>query len=100
MELSGAIFGLRAILEADLNKTEAVELCSDSMYCLGMANGTYNPTTNFQEVAELRRLVAKIKGLKFRWIKGHIGDRWQEKADELAGLGKMQNKLDATSKIK
>ena len=100
MELSGAIFGLRAILEADLNKTEAVELCSDSMYCLGMANGTYNSTTNFQEVAELRRLVAKIKGLKFRWIKGHIGDRWQEKADELAGLGKMQNKLDATSKIK
>lgn len=92
MELSGAIAGLEALLANDLHHGDAVELVSDSEYVLGIANGRYHPTSNLDLTARLKKAVSQIKGLTFRWVHGHTGDKWNEKCDELAGLGKQEAK--------
>ena len=91
MELQAAIEGLQACLSMGLDKTDAVELVSDSQYVLGVASGSYQPVANLDLTSILQELASKIKSLRFRWIRGHSGDRWNEKADELASLGKLEN---------
>ena len=91
MELSGAIAGLEAFLyccqQGGLDRWAAVELVSDSQYVLGIANGAYNPTANLDLAAKLKELVSQIK-LQLRWVKGHSGDNWNEKVDEIASAAK------------
>ena len=89
MEIQGAICGLEAFLALDLH--EAAELVSDSQYTLGMATGAYNPTTNLEQVASLRLLVARVRNLQCRWTPGHMGQKYNELCDELAREGKLQN---------
>lgn len=90
-ELEAAIQGLQAVLATGLNVGDAVELVCDSQYVLGMVTRAYHPTSNLGEVAKLRQIADQIKGLRCRWVKGHSGDKWNEKADELADQGKLEN---------
>jgi ribonuclease HI len=92
MEMEGAIQGLEAFLELRLGEgsPELVELVSDSQYTLGMASGTYNPTKNLEEAARLRDLATEV-GCRFRWVRGHIGNQWNEVCDQLAKQGKTEN---------
>ncbi len=91
MELEGLIKGLEALLASELYKGEAVELCSDSQYALGIANGTYTPVKNKEPCDWLREL-AKRTGAVTRWCRGHAGvDEWQERCDSLAKKGKEEN---------
>jgi len=88
MELEGAICGLMGFIKLGFNET--VELVSDSQYTLGIANGFYHPTANLESAKLLRNLALQIQGLRFRWVKGHRGHKWNEKVDELAKMGKME----------
>lgn len=89
-ELEGAIQGLTALIHLGLQVGDAVELVSDSQYVLGIVNGAYHPTTNLEQTRSLRDLAARVNGLRCRWVKGHSGEKWNEKVDELAGLGKYE----------
>lgn len=86
-ELQAAIHGLRAVIDRGLHKNNDVEIVSDSTYCLGLANGSYEPNTHFELVMRLRLLVQQT-GAKTRWVRGHSGDAFNDRADELAKAGR------------
>ena len=82
-ELAGALAGLRYVYEHGLHTGNLVELVSDSTYTLGLASGEFEPQKNVELAAELRKL-AILTGARTKWIKGHSGDIFNDKADELA----------------
>lgn len=86
-ELQGAIHGLRAVIDHGLHVGNTVELVSDSMYALNLANGSYEAQKHVDLVARLQSLVA-MTGAKTRWVRGHSGDALNEKCDELAKRGR------------
>lgn len=94
MELTGAVEGLKALLEfrnrGDL-QADAIELLSDSQYTLGCASGEWNPTKNLDLVNELLALVKFLKP-QLRWVRGHTGDTWNERCDSLAHRAKLAEK--------
>lgn len=90
-ELISAIKGLDCALEY-LSKCQGsfeleceVTLISDSEIILNWANGTYRfkQSDKMPLYDHLRRLVKKMK-VKTKWVKGHSGDRWNERCDKLA----------------
>ena len=86
-ELQAAIHGLRAVVDRGLHIGNEVEIVSDSMYALNLANGTYSPNKYHDVVNTLRKLYAET-GAKTRWVRGHSGDTFNEKVDQLAKIGR------------
>lgn len=82
-ELQGAIDGIRHLVEKGLHHGNVIELCSDSTYVLGLATGNFEPQANLERASEIRRLAILTK-LHTKWIRGHSGDIFNDKADELA----------------
>ena len=82
-ELQGAIDGLKFIVDRNLHIGNVIELVSDSTYTLGIANGSFDPQKNLERAGEIRKLTILTKAIT-RWIKGHSGDAFNDKADELA----------------
>jgi ribonuclease HI len=89
-ELQGAIDGLKFVVKSGLHVGNVVELVSDSEYCLGLANGTFEANKNLELAADIRALVIKTSA-RTRWVRGHSGEVFNEKADELAKAAR--NKL-------
>jgi ribonuclease HI len=71
------------VVENGYHIDNVVELVSDSEYCLGIASGQFDPTKNLELAAEIRRLVILTKA-RTRWVRGHSGEIFNEKCDELA----------------
>ena len=95
-ELTGAIEGLKAFKKLkeilghfNIDINEPVELVSDSQYVLGIANGGFKPLKNLDLAKEIKALYEEL-GATTRWVRGHNGDVFNEKADELAKHGKYQ----------
>lgn len=84
MEMTGA---LRGLLAAQALGLSGVELVSDSKYVLGMASGAYSPSTNHDLAAALKKTAREVSA-SFRWVKGHSGDRWNERVDSIATFKK------------
>lgn len=92
-ELTAAIEGLKRVLQypslvaavEKLNGT--IELVSDSRYVLDLANGSSNPHKNQALAAELKTLTDTV-GAKTRWVKGHSGDKFNDRVDKMAKLGR------------
>lgn len=97
MELSGIYEGLRALKRKD----RRVVVYSDSQYAINAvsvwwrgwrrrgwctANGT--PVKNLDLIKAIVELVHD--NVSFRWVKGHNGLKYNERADVLAGKGKRQ----------
>lgn len=95
MELSAAIEGMRALAvmrSTSLVKVEeSWELVSDSQYTLGICSGGYSPSKNLELAAVAKAGAEDHPGLRFRWVRGHTGNTWNERADSLAGKGKREN---------
>lgn len=94
-ELTAAIEGLKALkkLKEQLAHfgidivTEEIELVSDSQYVLGIACGKFKALKNVELAKEIRSLTVELKA-STRWVKGHNGDVFNEKCDELAKAAK------------
>ena len=90
---------LFAVLDALRSNTGLVEIVSDSTYVVncfkdrwwqgwrrrGWKNSKGGPVANrdlWEPLIELA--VASVTPVTFRWVKGHSGDRWNDRVDELA----------------
>ena len=87
MELMAAIRGLERLAGLVLTD-DAVELVSDSQYVLGLASGAFTAAKNQALVARLLLAVRAAGARKFRWVRGHAGDEFNERVDRLAKMGK------------
>ncbi|GCE46629.1 ribonuclease HI [Thermosporothrix hazakensis] len=64
---------------------------SDSEYTIKVASGIYQMKANPDLWAIYRKLASyRQKPPVFVWVRGHIGQKQNERADELAGLGAFQ----------
>lgn len=73
----------RGLLEIK-NRSVPVTIHSDSMYALNVVNGRWNAKKNIPLIAEIQELVKTFESVTFRWVRGHSGNKYQEKADQLA----------------
>lgn len=106
MELMAAIKGLDAALKHSIYRGDFdfeldVTLHSDSQLVLGWASGVYQfkQKEKLYLYDELRRLMNKMRA-KTEWVKGHSGNTWNDRCDELAnaariGLQKEKKKQEA-----
>jgi len=92
---------LRAVLEAILAHPgeEHLLIESDSLYAIkcasewihgwrnnGWRTSNGNPVKNAELVAGIDRAIAGRPGpVRFRWVRGHVGNYFNERADALAG---------------
>lgn len=96
-EMEAAIQGLVAaykLVSSDLiSEVDDYEviLCSDSQITLNWANGTYRfkQEAKYAKFEILKKLMAKLNA-QTRWVRGHSGNEWNERCDELANLGRLK----------
>ena len=92
MELRAATAGMKAIKALFPNGCPGpVELVSDSKYALGLASGKNTAFKNQQDAEELRQICEEIQPFQYRWVKGHKGNKWNERCDGIAKLAKKRH---------
>ena len=104
MELMAAIEGARLVmqLQAGQEDPDYSNIFTDSTYVSqgistwihgwikrGWRTASNDPVKNADLWQELLLLTSETK-IRWIWVKGHAGNRWNERADELACQGKAQ----------
>lgn len=83
-EVAAMIIGLRLIK----NPIDSLTVISDSMYCVGCASLGWKRKKNVKLWEEFDKQFERVKQLcpsiEFKHVKGHSGDKWNERADKLA----------------
>ncbi len=79
MELAAILAAVMAVPEG-----EAATVFSDSKYAIGVSSGRYRAKKN-KDLIHAVRQAAESRSIKYRWVRGHNGNRWNERADQLAG---------------
>ena len=83
-EVAAMIIGLRLIK----NPIDSLTIISDSMYCVGCASLGWKRKKNVKLWEEFDKQFERVKQLcpsiEFKHVKGHSGDKWNERADKLA----------------
>lgn len=79
-ELMAILLGLKAVPD----RTRAIDVMTDSSYCVGLLTKNWKAKKNQELIAELRREVATFTDLRFVKVPGHAGVPDNERADELA----------------
>lgn len=84
MELGAVILGLRFIK----SPIDSLTIVSDSMYVIGCTTLGWKRKKNVKLWEEFDRQFSRVKQLcpniKFKHVKGHTGDKWNEYCDKLA----------------
>ena len=79
-ELMAILLGLQFVSD----RTRAIDVMTDSSYCVGLLTKNWKAKANQELIAELRSEVAKFTDLRFVKVPGHAGVPDNERADELA----------------
>ena len=82
---------IRTGLKAVKNRRKPVRIYTDSSYAFGLLTKGWKARKNPELVAEIRKLLASFKDIRFYKVKGHAGDPGNEKADQLATSAIRQN---------
>ena len=75
---------IRTALAAVGNKAQAVTVHTDSGYAYGLLTQGWKAKKNRELVGAIKELMEGFENLTFVKVRGHAGDRWNERADELA----------------
>lgn len=69
----------------ELPHSSSVTIYTDSQYAMGVLSKRMNASTNFDYIDEFDSIVeASNLNVKFRWVKAHNGDKWNEYVNDLA----------------
>lgn len=79
-ELMAILLGLQAIED----RARAIDVMTDSSYCVGLLTKNWKAKANQELIAEIRSVVAQFTDLRFVKVPGHAGVPDNERADELA----------------
>ena len=86
---------LKAIIRALLwlAPSASATVVSDSQYAVKVLSGAYRAKANLDLIEEARALMRE-RQIKLQWVRGHAGNRWNERADALAaqGMGNVNRK--------
>jgi ribonuclease HI len=93
-EAEGAYQGLVAAVNL-YGRDRGMVICSDSRIILGWIDGSYSFKKNpkNKRFHEIRGLASELN-LKTRWIRGHSGNQFNERCDELATIGRLRKGLN------
>lgn len=61
-----------------------VDVYTDSQYCILVLSKEKRPRLNADLHELYQRCSAHVEGVRFHWVKGHNGDKYNEMADDLA----------------
>jgi ribonuclease HI len=91
---------MRAIVEALRHSIgacpgHAILIRSDSILAMNVISGKWKGRVNKDLIEEARALM-KGRRIGFQWVKGHSGNKWNERADKLASIGRKQHIGDRT----
>lgn len=92
-ELSAIYQSLQDIKTNHRNKT--IHLYSDSQYAIKILTKAWRYNANKELIDEIIPFLNNFPNLKFTWVKAHNNDKYNEIADELAGLA-VKNKGNST----
>lgn len=84
-ELMGIKIALEWLIRNGMRDREIL-LHSDSSYSIGVVSKAWNPKENVHLIDEIRNLLVGFPQIKFKWVKGHAGNVYNELADALATL--------------
>ncbi len=84
---------MTAIIQALLwlPPSASATIVSDSKLCVNILSGRWRAKANLDLIDEARELIQE-RQIKFRWVRGHAGNRWNEYADLLAAQGMIKCK--------
>jgi ribonuclease HI len=82
-ELKAVDLALDTLLENNL-QDEEIELMTDSQYAVGMFMKNWKAKANQQLISEIKTKLNLFPKLIISWVKGHDGNKWNERADVLA----------------
>ncbi len=84
---------LKAIIRALLwlPRGTLATIVSDSQYAVKVLSGKYRAKKNLDLIEETQALMQE-RQIKLRWVRGHNGNRWNERADALAAKGMAKGK--------
>lgn len=61
-----------------------VDIYTDSQYCILVLSKSYKPKLNADLYELYNKCSAHVADVRFHWVKGHNGNKYNEMADELA----------------
>jgi len=79
---------LHAMREALILARSGDIIFSDSRYAVMLITGHWRAKAHRDLVGEIRRLLTP--GVHVKWIRGHAGNKWNERADRLAKRAAIQ----------
>ena len=89
MEIRAVMKGLEYCI---LNGIEEVTIRTDSQYVIGAASKGWKRNTNVELLYELDDLIEKVTIVIWEHVKGHAGNKWNNKCDAFANTASNYNK--------
>jgi ribonuclease HI len=78
------LMAILLVLQAVGDGSRAIDLMTDSSYCIGVLSKGWKAKANQELIAELRGEVSRFSDLRFVKVPGHAGVPDNERVDELA----------------